>query len=1450
MKAIYLYCLILNTILLSYNLKASEHKTSSVSGIPRSSLAALKNQSITNFNDMSKVTTDADFSPGAKASSGLAVTYTSDNPAVATIISGTMVHIVGAGIAKITASQVGNATYAAKDVEKTLTVKISQTILNFPSKLTIDGATADYNPGATATSGLTVTYTSSDTTVAKILGGTIIHIVGAGKTTIKATQLGNEIYAVSNATQTLTVTKANQTITFSGLTTISYTQPDFSPFSSPSGTIVYYSSNIKVLNVVNGKLHVTGVGQATIIASSPSSSKYNVATDVSKVFTVTKADQTIVTNGNINKTYNDPDFSIGANASSGLPITYIIANSAIAVSSFDQIRIKGAGTTSITISQGGNENFNSATATITLTVAKATQEISFPAFTTLHFGDPDFNPGAATTQDLPITYTSSDDAIASVINNLIHIVSTGQVQITAHQTGNGNYLPAPDVSQILTINKTSQIITLDPIPSKKWGDQDFDLNANTTSGLPLSYSSTNTSVATVSNGKVHLIGVGSTTITVSQPGNSNFESATAVSQLLQVNKVSQSINFSSIAEKAIGQSDFVLTASATSGLSITYTSSNPSVATISGNTVHIAGSGITYITATQGGNIYYLPATSIQQALIVKNSAQSISFGNLPDKTYGDADFTISATSSSGLPVYFISDNTLAATISGNTIHIIGAGSANIIALQDGNSNFAAATPLSQLLKIEKANQAITFIPVPIKTYNSPSFVPVVTSNSGLQVEFESSNEDVAIIIGDRVYITGVGTAIISAKQTGNNNFNQAITVNQTLTVSKSSQLITFNPIPNKTLGNPDFEPDAYTSSYLPITYTSSNPSVATIVNNKIHIVGVGISEITASQTGNANFVSASDKTQILTINKANQTINFDALGSVKYGSPDFSLFASSSSNLPISYISNNPIVATITNGVVHILNSGTTYISAMQNGNDSYNAAPIITQTLVVEKASQAIVFDSIYTKKYGDLDFGPGAFSSAGLPVIYTVDNPNVAMIINGKVHIIAAGKVIITVRQSGNNNYSAADEISRVIKIDKATIIVRPDNITRNYKAANPSFSCTYSGFVNFENESKITTKPTITTIANIDSYPGTYDLNASGAMADNYDFVYQKGIFLILGTLPLKTAKAEGNELLCINPADQKYTTEGATFASDYIWSLIPKEAGQYKISGKTLNVNFDDSFTGKVSIIVKAINAQGIGEQSDSLFVYLLAKPHPINISYRGSFCSVNTFGDSIIILNSETLYRYQLHLNDENFGDPLIGNGSILVWYDLKSGKYSITENVCDELLSDKLEIKETSPLTSKPQLVSKWNDVIVCIGKNDSIESYRWFKDGALIKDEVKQYLWTNKNEGYYWVTTIDRDGCLYTSDSLWIDKGLQGIIYPNPNDGNFKLSFDNEEQGKVIIKITTLNSAPVKTLLYNKTENLFEKDISIPELKSGAYFIDVLMNGNHLFFQKLIRQ
>ena len=109
--------------------------------------------------------------------------------------------------------------------------------------------------------------------------------------------------------------------------------------------------------------------------------------------------------------------------------------------------------------------------------------------------------------------------------------------------------------------------------------------------------------------------------------------------------------------------------------------------------------------------------------------------------------------------------------------------------------------------------------------------------------------------------------------------------------IGKGDQTVTFGPLPAKTYGDGDFAPGATATSGLAVSYTSSNPNVATIVANNIHITGAGECTITASQPGDGNWNIASDVVQTLKVTKKQLTVT-TADKSRLYGdsNPDFTV--------------------------------------------------------------------------------------------------------------------------------------------------------------------------------------------------------------------------------------------------------------------------------------------------------------------------------------------------------------------------------------------------------------------------------------------------------------------------------------------------------------------------------------------------------------------------------
>ena len=84
--------------------------------------------------------------------------------------------------------------------------------------------------------------------------------------------------------------------------------------------------------------------------------------------------------------------------------------------------------------------------------------------------------------------------------------------------------------------------------------------------------------------------------------------------------------------------------------------------------------------------------------------------------------------------------------------------------------------------------------------------------------------------------------------------------------LDKGNQTVTFDSLPDKLPGDPDFTPIALSSTGLPVSFASSDTNVARIVNGNIHILTAGSSVITASQAGDSAYNMATPVSRLLTV--------------------------------------------------------------------------------------------------------------------------------------------------------------------------------------------------------------------------------------------------------------------------------------------------------------------------------------------------------------------------------------------------------------------------------------------------------------------------------------------------------------------------------------------------------------------------------------------------------
>jgi MBG domain (YGX type) len=248
--------------------------------------------------------------------------------------------------------------------------------------------------------------------------------------------------------------------------------------------------------------------------------------------------------------------------------------------------------------------------------------------------------------------------------------------------------------------------------------------------------------------------------------------------------------------------------------------------------------------------------------------------------------------------------------------------------------------------------------------YGESSFIisGVTGGASGEPVIFSSDNPGVATVSGTTVTITGAGTAFITAMQSGNSQYSDALVVSRSLTVDQAPLSViaddasrpygTANPVFTGTLtGVVNDDP-------ITVTY-ASNASATT----PVHVYGPATAKAIiptlvdpGSRLGNYHVTIANGT---LAITPLSQTISgFAALAAHTYGEGSFSISGviGGASGKPVIFSSGNLAVATISGSTVTISGAGTVIITAAQAGDSIYAAALPVSQTLIIARAPLSV--------------------------------------------------------------------------------------------------------------------------------------------------------------------------------------------------------------------------------------------------------------------------------------------------------------------------------------------------------------------------------------------------------------------------------------------------------------------------------------------------------------
>lgn len=947
----------------------------------------------------------------AYALNNATITYSSSNPEIIAI-EGNILRPLTEGKATITATIEETDTHfgatSTKEFEstnKTLqTISWEQDFYN----LRLGGNNITLN--ATASSQMDVTYTSDNENVIKIEGN-ILSIIGEGQTYIHATQAGNETYAAITESKFVYVRNSNACANYALAKPDKVSKSGGFDWSAITVTHTLTAPGDKLS--FNATCNGASTGKALRVYDDLGNNYVN-STSIGNH-----------SNIQIDKKAKTLTFVLEANLNRSISNIYVTQATYLEATkdkvTFESTEISSTASTSIGVSYS---NFNDI---ITIALKNGTNFSIDKTFINCQCGQ-------YGTENVKITLDAKE--VGNICDTLV--VTCGDYTFETP-------IKAEIIKHYQSISWTEDLVALNPTQGAT-----YELNATASSNLPVYYTSSNENIVRIENNKFIVVGAGEVTITAKQDGNLNYEPATPVSKTITIAKLDQTISWNQefAADLTIGNI-IELSAVASSGDVVAFSSSNEAVATISGNVLTIVGIGETTITASQAGNNNYNAATEVTKSLSIAKLNQTITWNqDLAGLMIGNTE-TLNATASSGLEITYSSDNDAVASINGSTITVNSDGTVTITATQAGNDTYNA-TSIEKTFTFGRTAQTITWNDDLSALKINDVITLTATSDAGLEITYTIDNSAVATIEGNTLTIIGAGEANITAQQAGNDTYNSASVI-KTINIEHLTQTIDWKQdLSTLTLESETIELNAVATSGLDIVYSSSNTAVATIEGNTLTIVGAGETTITARQAGNNQYTPA-EITQTLNISKLSQTIVWEQnLNDITLLENFFELTAEATSGLIVTYTSSNEAVAQVNGNILSIIGEGEAIITAIQSGNEKYDAAVAIEKTITITKQSQEIIWD----QDFSDLDledypYELTAYATSGLPVIYELDNLSYGekAIIEDNYLYPYLGNCSITIyaHQQGNEIYKAAQTIEKTVYIN--TTKLDPTNIDNN-------------------------------------------------------------------------------------------------------------------------------------------------------------------------------------------------------------------------------------------------------------------------------------------------------------------------------------------------------------------------------------------------------------------
>lgn len=590
--------------------------------------------------------------------------------------------------------------------------------LKAPASISLSGLSPTYTGGPLAATATTTPLGLE--TVSITYDGSPSAPTGAGTYTVVAT-LDNPSYA-GTATGSMVIGRAAQSaLVASGPASYAFGAPPYqlsTSGGSGTGAVTFNASASTACAVTSGgQLSITsGTGSCDVTATKAADTNYDAVTSAPISIAPGKAAATIALS-DLSYTYDGSGKSATATTTPGSLSVVTITYDGGATLPI------GAGSYAVSASLS-NADYTAPVANATLTIAPAQQAaLVVTGASTMAFGGSAVtlsSTGGSGTGAVTFNAGASTACVVTAGGVVSATTGTGTCVITATNVGDTNYLAVTSAPFGITVTKANQAALSVTGPSgATFGDAAVSLGSSGGSGTgAVTFSATGSAACavTAAGSLTVTTGTGSCSITATKATDGNYNETTSAPFAITINRAAQLpvLRMTAPLTATYGAGTVQVGTSGGAGIGgVTYdASTSPLACSVDAGTgvvTVLLGTGSCVVSATKAGDADYLPAAAAAASITLNKASQSINFGALGGKTYGDAAFAVAATATSGLPVTFAAGAGSQCTVLGATVTPTTAGSCTVVASQVGNANyFAAAIPVAQGFTIAKRGATAT----------------------------------------------------------------------------------------------------------------------------------------------------------------------------------------------------------------------------------------------------------------------------------------------------------------------------------------------------------------------------------------------------------------------------------------------------------------------------------------------------------------------------------------------------------------------------------------------------------------------------------------------------------------------------------------------------------------------------------------------------------------------